>query len=167
MDETKRRLDLRAVLGVFVVVLAAGAFWAASAFAGSGSPGGWSAAQATVPRRGRPEPRRAGRRLPGTPRRIRGELGYVTWALAGRPRRHTRARVARLLVDIALGPGSSGEPFRRSTPKSAAAFSTSNQLTQPGWNSTQAAGSSQWHVTCNRQPPSSRGDRSTAASAPK
>ena len=38
MDETKRRLDLRAVLGVFVVVLAAGALWAASAFAGGGSP---------------------------------------------------------------------------------------------------------------------------------
>jgi nitrous oxide reductase len=38
MDETKRRLDLRAVLGVFAVVLAAGALWAASAFAGGGSP---------------------------------------------------------------------------------------------------------------------------------
>lgn len=38
MDETKRRLDLRAVLGVFVVVLAAGALWAASAFAGGESP---------------------------------------------------------------------------------------------------------------------------------
>ena len=37
MDETKRRPDLRAVLGVFVVVLAAGALWAASAFAAGGS----------------------------------------------------------------------------------------------------------------------------------
>ena len=37
MDETKRRLDLRAVLGVFVVVLAAAALWGASAFAAGGS----------------------------------------------------------------------------------------------------------------------------------
>jgi hypothetical protein len=40
MDETKRRLDLRAVLGVFAVVVAAAAFWAASAFAASGSASG-------------------------------------------------------------------------------------------------------------------------------
>ena len=40
MDETKRRLDLRAVLGVFAVVLAAGAVWAASAFAAGGSASG-------------------------------------------------------------------------------------------------------------------------------
>ena len=37
MDETKRELDLRAVLGVFAVVLAAAALWAASAFAAGGS----------------------------------------------------------------------------------------------------------------------------------
>ena len=37
MDETKRKLDLRAVLGVFAVVLAAAALWAASAFAAGGS----------------------------------------------------------------------------------------------------------------------------------
>jgi hypothetical protein len=37
MDETKRTLDLRAALGVFVVVLAAAALWAASAFAVGGS----------------------------------------------------------------------------------------------------------------------------------
>lgn len=40
MDETKRRLDLRAVLGVFAVVLAAGAVWTASAFAAGGSASG-------------------------------------------------------------------------------------------------------------------------------
>jgi len=40
----------------------------------------------------------------------------------------------------------SGEPLRRSTPKSAV-LRTSSQLTQPAWNSTQASGSSQWHVT--------------------
>lgn len=40
MDETKRRLDLRAALGVFVVVLAAAALWAASAFAAGGSASG-------------------------------------------------------------------------------------------------------------------------------
>jgi nitrous oxide reductase len=40
MDETKRRLGLRAVLGVFAVVLAAAAFWAASAFAAGGSASG-------------------------------------------------------------------------------------------------------------------------------
>jgi hypothetical protein len=60
MDETKRRLDLRAVLGVFVVVLAAGAMWAASAFAGGGSPAsergsGDSPAAATVQSRDAPD----------------------------------------------------------------------------------------------------------------
>lgn len=40
MDETKRRLGLRAVLGVLAVVVATAAFWAASAFAAGGSASG-------------------------------------------------------------------------------------------------------------------------------
>jgi hypothetical protein len=42
MDEPKRRLDLRAVVGVFAVVLAAAALWGASALAAGGSPSGES-----------------------------------------------------------------------------------------------------------------------------
>ncbi len=37
MDETKRRLGLRSVLGILAVVVAAAAIWAASAFAAGGS----------------------------------------------------------------------------------------------------------------------------------
>lgn len=40
MEETKRRLSLRAVFGVVAVVLVAAVFWVASAFAGGGSPAG-------------------------------------------------------------------------------------------------------------------------------
>jgi hypothetical protein len=42
MDEPKRRLDLRAAIGVFAVVLAAAALWGASALAAGGSPSGES-----------------------------------------------------------------------------------------------------------------------------
>ena len=38
MDETRPRLGLRAVLGAVAVALVVAAFWAASAFAGGGSP---------------------------------------------------------------------------------------------------------------------------------
>jgi nitrous oxide reductase len=37
MNETRRRLDPRALLGAVAVVLVAAAFWAASAFAAGGS----------------------------------------------------------------------------------------------------------------------------------
>jgi len=40
MDETKRRLGLRSVLGILAVVITASAFWAASAFAAGGSASG-------------------------------------------------------------------------------------------------------------------------------
>ena len=40
MAEAKNRLDLRAVLGVLAVILAAGAVWAGSAFAAGGSASG-------------------------------------------------------------------------------------------------------------------------------
>ena len=40
MNETKRRLDLRTVLGVLAAVLAAGAVWAGSALASGGSASG-------------------------------------------------------------------------------------------------------------------------------
>jgi hypothetical protein len=40
MDETKRRLGLRAVIGVVAVVLVVAVFWAASALAAGGSPAG-------------------------------------------------------------------------------------------------------------------------------
>jgi len=42
MEETKRRLDLRAVVVVFAVVLAAAALWGATALASGGSPSGES-----------------------------------------------------------------------------------------------------------------------------
>ncbi len=74
MDETKRELDLRAVLGVFAVVLAAAALWAASAFAAGGSASNERGDGDNPGDRERAEPRRAGRRLPAGSRRLRGQL---------------------------------------------------------------------------------------------